>query len=291
MALNSKHNIKQIIKDIDDSLERFIKEGKYKDVLLSMGNLAHYSLNNQIYIISQMPSARTVYGIRKWNSLGRHVKKGETSIKILVPIRKKKEKDESQTERYYVASFKVGYVFDISQTDGKDLNVFRFDETKIVENKGMIINGLVKAANSIGYSVSYIEKENMNLGCYGICNHQTKEIKIVKNLSDLQQISTLVHECGHAFAHSKYREDFEGLAQNEKKEIKEVEAESISCIVCTYLGLDTQNFNFSYITGWAGGDISKFRRNIEVISRHANTLIKEIEKSMEGTESSKTDQS
>ena len=70
------------------------------------------------------------------------------------------------------------------------------------------------------------------------------------------------------------------LVQGNECVIKEIEAESIACVVCTFLGLDTQNFNFSYITGWADGDIDKFRENIDVISRHARTLIKGIQKEM-----------
>ncbi len=279
----SKEEMDALTKEIDSSLERFIKEGKYKDVLISMGNLGHYSLNNQIYIIMQKPDARTTYGMKKWNSLGRHVKPGEKSIKIFSPIIKKVEEkdknDENKTnEKYVLTGFQRGYVFDVSQTEGKEIDAFRFDETKLVEDKEKILEGLRKTIKDAGFNIKYASNEELGEGCYGLCNHKTHEILILEGLSDFQEISTTVHECGHALAHSAYREDFDGLTKNEKREIKEVEAESIACIVCTYLGLDTQNFNFSYITGWASGDISKFRKNIDVISKHANTLIKGIEK-------------
>ncbi len=279
----TKEEMDDLTKEIDSSLERFIKEGKYKDVLISMGNLGHYSLNNQIYIIMQKPDARTTYGMRKWNSLGRHIKPGEKSIKIFSPIIKKvEEKDKDNetkiNEKYVLTGFQRGYVFDVSQTEGKDIDAFRFDETKLVEDKDKILDGLRKAVKEAGFDIRYATKDELGEDCYGLCNHSTHEIKIREGLSDLQEISTTVHECGHALAHSAYREDFEGLTTNERREIKEVEAESIACIVCTYLGLDTKNFNFSYITGWAEGDISKFRKNIDVISKHANTLIKGIEK-------------
>ena len=279
----TKEEMDDLTKEIDSSLERFIKEGKYKDVLISMGNLGHYSLNNQIYIIMQKPDARTTYGMKKWNSLGRHVKPGEKSIRIFSPIFKKieeKDKDDETkiNEKYVLTGYQRGYVFDVSQTEGKEIDAFRFDETKLVEDKDKILEGLKKTIKEAGFDIRYATKEELGEDCYGLCNHKTHEIKILEGLSDLQEISTTVHECGHALAHSSYREDFEGLTPNERREIKEVEAESIACIVCTYLGLDTQNFNFSYITGWAEGDISKFRKNIDAISKYANTLIKEIEK-------------
>ncbi len=279
----TKKEMDELTKEIDKSLEEFIKEGKYKDVLISMGNLGHYSLNNQIYIIMQKPDAVTTYGMKKWNALGRHIKPGEKSIKIFTPIIKKIEEkdkdDETKTNtKYALTGFQRGYVFDISQTEGKEIDTFRFDETKLVEDKDKILSGLRKTIEDAGFSVSYANKEELGESCYGLCNHKAHEIKILEGMSHLQEISTTVHECGHALAHSAYRKDFEGLTISEKREIKEVEAESIACIVCTYLGLDTKNFNFSYITGWADGDISKFRKNIDVISKHANTLIKGIEK-------------
>ncbi len=280
-----KKEIEEVIREIDESLLNFIKEGKYKDVLISMGNLSRYSFNNQIYIITQNPVATCVYGLKKWNSLGRHIKAGEKSIKIFSPILKKSEEpnengDTKISDKYVIRGFRIGHVFDVSQTEGKEIDVFRFDETETVGDKDKILEGLRKTVREFGYDIEYVTEKELIEGCFGLCNHNTHKIKILQGLSDLQEISTVVHECGHALAHSAYRKDFEGLTSNEKREIKEVEAESIACIVCTYLGLDTQNFNFSYISGWAEGDISKFRKNLDVVSKHAATLIKGIEKEL-----------
>lgn len=278
----SKEEMDILTKDIDTKLEEFIKSGKYKEILMTMSNLSHYSLNNQIYILMQKPDAKTVYGIKKWNKLGRHVIKNEKSLRIFKPIVVKE--DDNTEEKYICKGFQAGYVFDISQTIGKEFNIFKFDENKIVKHKNIILNSLKKTMLDNGYTISYTTKDELGDNCYGLCNHRTKEIKILENLSDLQEVSTTVHECGHALAHSIAREDFKGLTVEEKREIKEVEAESIACIVCTYLSLDTQNFNFSYITSWSNGDISKFRNNLNIISKYANILIQNIENELENIE-------
>mgnify|MGYP007108750688 CR=1 FL=1 len=93
----------------------------------------------------------------------------------------------------------------------------------------------------------------------------------------MQEISTLVHECGHTLAHNPYKAKFEGVTAIPNRDIKEVEAESIACVVCSHLGLETKDFNFSYITGWADGDITKFRKNMDVISRYSLELINGID--------------
>lgn len=268
----SKEEMDGLTKEIDKRLYDFIKEGKYKDVLVSMGNLGKYSFHNQLYIMIQKPEARTLNGLRKWNFYGRNVKKGEKGIKVFKPIIGKKKGDDG-TEKKCIKGFQIGYVFDVSQTEGKEIDVFKFDENKIVENKERILESLMEIAKENGYKFEFVSKEEMEEDCYGLCNHSTKEIKILEGLSDLQEISTSVHELGHALAHSQYREDFAGLTLKEKREIKEVEAESIACIVCSYLGLDTQNFNFSYIVGWSNGDISKFRNNLDRISKYSRNII------------------
>ncbi len=274
-----KEEMEELSKKIEDALAEFIKEGKYKDVLIAMGNIGQYSLFNQIFILMQKPDARTTYGLSKWNSLGRRIKKGERSIKIYSPITRKETVDGE--EKNVLKGFHLSSVFDISQTEGEDISAFLIDESKVVENKDAIVEGLRKEAERRGFSLRFVGEEELGEGCYGSCNHKKREIKVLTSLSDLSMISTLAHECGHALAHSCSRSDFMGLSNMEKREIKEVEAESIACIVSARLGLDTENFNFSYISGWAKGDISKFRHNLSLVRECAYALLQSIEEEIE----------
>lgn len=283
---NKKYKTNKITKDemnkltnrIDEGLVKFIKEGKYKEVLMSIGNLSNYSLNNQLYILMQNDKAKTIYGIKKWNALGRRIKEGEKALKIFAPIIKRSEDSDEEIK---VLGYKRESVFDISQTEGKELDVFKFDENIVVDNKDIIINALIDTITKYGFSVNFVSIEELGEGVFGLCNHKEKEIKILKNLSDLQEISTLVHECGHALAHHEKRVDFKGLTKKEMRQIKEVEAESISCIVSSYLSLDTENFNFSYITAWSNANIKLFRRNLDLISKYAKILIDGINDELE----------
>ena len=283
MAKITTNEMNEITAKVDKALTQFIKNGGYKKVLLQCSNLSNYSFNNQLLIMMQNQNATRVAGFKTWKKQNRYVKAGERAMRILMPLVYKiedKERDENGNEvllgyKTIVKGYQCGYVFDISQTDGQEIeNMYTMDETQIVENKDKIINSLKNRIGEEGYKVSFVD--DLGIGCYGLCNRKTKEIKVLNNLSDVQTISTLAHECGHALAHSKPREDFKGLTFNECKSIKELEAESISCIVDTYLGLDTQKFNFAYITGWTEGDISKFKENLEIITSCARTLIDAI---------------
>lgn len=274
----SYKNIDKIIKEIDDGLVKFIKDGKYKEVLMSISNLNKYSLNNQLYILTQFQNAKTVYGIKGWNKFERHVKKNEHAIKIFCPIIKKELEENEKKEK--IIGYKSKNVFDISQTEGKELDVFRFDESVVLENKYEIEKSIIDYVKTVGFSVFFVDSDTMDSDVYGLCDKINKIIKVRNDLPCLQEISTLIHECAHACAHSNYRADFDGLTIKQKREIKEVEAESIACIVTSYLGLDTKNFNFSYITAWASGDIKKFRHNLEQIKHYASNIISGIENNL-----------
>ena len=287
-----KEEVERIMEEVDKKLEEFIRSGKYKDVLIMTGNLGKYSLTNQVYILLQNPDASFVNGMRGWNYLGRSIRKDEKAIKIFSPVKSIENvmledengnyvTDEDGTiktrKMTIVKGYKPSFVFDVSQTKGKEIKAFKMDDKTTVEEKELIKAGLMSVVAKEGYSVGYASKDELGQGCYGLCNHREKKIFLLEGMSDLQEISTLVRECGHALAHNPYKAKFEGLTALPDRDIKEVEAESIACVVCSHLGLDTKDFNFSYITGWAEGDITKFRKNMDVISRYSLELINGID--------------
>ena len=275
--MNNKY-FQTVIKDIETKLKDFIKSGKYKDMLLIFSNISNYSLNNQILIFSQNEDASLVYTYLGWKERGRKIKKNEKGIKIIKPIiGHKKENEDNTNVQNSCIGFQVGYVYDIQQTEGNDINCSKFNQEEVVKNKKEILNSLNKIANENGYEIKYTNKYKLGINCYGCCNYNKKEINILENMCDLQEISTTIHECAHMLAHSVSRMDFEGISIEEKRQIKEVEAESIACIVCSYLGLDTKDFNFAYICNWSDGEISKFKNNLEIISRYARIIINKIE--------------
>jgi N-terminal domain of anti-restriction factor ArdC len=102
--------------------------------LNAMARFHTYSSRNIMLIARQKPMATRVAGIRSWNSLGRFVKRGEKGILILAPMigRKKRthdiateiETDNAADERkpeQQLYGFRAVYVFDVSQTEGKEL--------------------------------------------------------------------------------------------------------------------------------------------------------------------------
>src|SRR3954453_11524457 len=104
--------LEQAVGQIQDS-ESF---RRYLDV---QARFHHYSWGNVALILAQRPDATQVAGYNAWLKMHRFVKRGETAIKIIVPMTKKVQADDGDDERKLF--FGVGNVFDYSQTDGEDL--------------------------------------------------------------------------------------------------------------------------------------------------------------------------
>ena len=70
------------------------------------------------------------------------------------------------------------------------------------------------------------------------------------------------------------------LAASKKtdRDTKEVEAEAVAYTVLQYLGLDSSDYSFGYIAGWAGEkEVPQLKKSLDVIRRTANTIIEGLE--------------
>lgn len=270
---------KEQMQDIEEKLKAGVAEyftsEKYATLLKIMSRFHNYSVNNCILIAAQFPKASYVTGYANWkNSFNRIVKKGERAIRIIAPCPYKKINEETGEEEERL-SFRTTSVFDISQT-------IQIPETEIIsfgcsELKGDVpeYDRLLSAILSVSpCPVVYEEIESTTNGYYVPSECR---IAIRNGMSQLQTIKTLIHEIAHAMLHNP-----EAAKEREiNRETKEIEAESTAFIISTFLGLDTSEYSFEYIAGWAGKDnlkaVSTALKNIQTT---ANKLYDSILKSL-----------
>ena len=123
--------IKNKTKEAADYLVQSLEAGHSEvltQYLRAMGKFHTYSFGNIMLIAQQKPSASNVAGVRTWNSLGRFVRRGEEGILILAPMVGRKRLEEITVEQgegkntplQQLYGFRAVYVFDISQTEGKE---------------------------------------------------------------------------------------------------------------------------------------------------------------------------
>ena len=207
--------------------------------LKAIGRFHRYSLHNVLLIASQKPNASYVAGFHTWNGLGRFVKKGEKGILILAPIvRRNTENEEDREESSAsIAGFRAAYVFDVSQTDGKELphiGVVQGDPSHYGER-------LRTFATAQGIFVEYSQEIAPARGA-----SSGGRILLLPGQSPAEEFSTLAHELAHELLHRTDRRD------STSRRIRETEAEATAFVVCNAVGLETGSAASDYIQLWKG---------------------------------------
>ena len=286
------------LKEITDRLEQGITElfdsERYKEYLRVMSKFHNYSFNNTLLIAMQKPDASLVAGFSAWkNNFGRNVMKGQKGIKIIAPspfkIRQEVEKIDPHTQKPIIGkdgkpvteekevtipAYKVVSVFDVSQTEGKELPDIAVDElTGDVDRYKDFFAALEKT------SPVPIAFENIEGGSHGYYHLEDKRIAINEGMSELQTLKTAIHEIAHAKLH-----DIDLNAPKDEQQprvdrrTREVEAESVAYTVCQHYGLDTSDYSFGYVAGWSSGrELSELKSSLETIRSAAAEIINSID--------------
>jgi antirestriction protein ArdC len=230
--------------------------------LKAIGRFHRYSLHNVMLIALQKPNASHVAGFRTWNQLGRSVKKGEKGIVILAPVlRRKEEKNEEPTESTSaVAGFRAAYVFDITQTDGKEL-----PSIGIVQGDPKDSTGRLQAfAKAQGISLEYSEQiaPARGVSCGG-------KVILLPGQTPAEEFSTLTHELAHELLHRRQRRSATS------KRIRETEAEATAFVVTSAIGLETGSASSDYIQIWSG-DAAVLIESLSFIRQAASLLLEAL---------------
>lgn len=262
--------LKEAHERLTEAVESIASGDDWKRMLKVASKFHRYSFNNQLMIFLQRPDATHVAGFNRWKSLGRIVKKGEKGLAIFAPCRyKTKVEDDNGNEKTLqsIKGFRVVHVFDISQTEGKELPGLDAVRPKLLDGDAPegIWEVLVSQASDVGYEVIRDRKGSEN----GYCDFLTKQIAVRPDVSGAQALKTLIHELGHALLHG------EDLPKSQ--EVAEVEVESVAYIVCSAIGLDTGGYSFPYVTRWAGGSTDLLKESADRVISCAKQILGRLE--------------
>ena len=173
-----------------------------------------------------------------------------------------------------IPAFRVVTVFDVSQTEGKEIpDIAVFELTGSVEQYQDFFTALEKT------SPVPIAFENIEGGAHGYYHLEEKRIAIDEGMSELQTLKTAIHEIAHAKLHA-IDKDAPATEQADRpdRRTREVQAESVAYAVCQHYGLDTSDYSFGYVAGWSSGrELSELKDSLETIRKAANELITDID--------------
>lgn len=295
----NREQLKEITDRIEAGIRDIFESGdmeKYRNYLRTMSRFHNYSLNNQALIHLQRPDATLVAGYNRWrDKFSRHVLRGEKGITIIAPTPYKKKIEQekldpdtrlpildadgkviTEEKEIEIPMFRPVKVFDYAQTDGKPLPERVASPvanlTGSVENYEAFMEALRRS------SPVPVEVKPTSADVDGYFSPKSQSITLRKGMSEVQTVSAAVHEIAHAKLHNY------GLQQPEERRHKsrnteEVEAESISFMVCAYFGIETGANSFGYVATWSkNAELPEFRASLDTIGKTANGIITDVEK-------------
>lgn len=291
------------LKEITDRIEAGIRDifesgdmDKYRNYLRTMSRFHNYSLNNQALIHLQRPDATLVAGYNRWrDKFSRHVLRGEKGITIIAPTPYKKKIEQekldpdtklpildadgkivTEEKEIEIPMFRPVKVFDYAQTDGKPLPERVASPvanlTGSVENYAAFMEALRRS------SPVPVEFKPLSADMDGYFSPKSQSITLREDMSEVQTVSAAVHEIAHAKLHNYALQQPEER-RHKSRNTEEVEAESISFMVCAYFGIETGANSFGYVATWSkNAELPEFRASLDTIGKTANGIITDVEK-------------
>ncbi len=301
VARSSEQTISQLVANKDTkALAEHLKEGmknyldseQFRSFLDTMSKFHNYSLNNIHLLKMQNPNVSHVASFNKWKTdFERTVKKGSKALKIWVPYQVKTKISTNQNELSFspsenemeekevtVTRFKLGNVFDVSQTEGKELPKAINELTGSVKDYEDLYRAAkaVSMDNQVSISFEEIKREGAN----GYYSPNENRIVISKGLKGQEHIlKTIFHEMAHSDLHRGTNAQY-GDDQYRKQELQ---AESVAYVVANHFGFDTSSYSFGYLAIWAK-DKNGFEDMVEqlqIVQKEAKSLIDRMDAKLE----------
>lgn len=248
----------QSIKGWIEKLTAELQEGQTRGFLAFLekaGRFHRYSARNVMLIHQQRPGATLVAGVKRWNELGRRVKKGERGIAILAPTLKRVEVVDEATgqvrEERQLVGFHTAYVFDVSQTEGEPLE----PEGEEIP-QGPALYERLRAACPVA-----VQEGLLPGGALG--KTDGKRVVLAADQGPTRKAETLLHEWAHTLLH------FGGI--DLPREVEELEAEAVAYAVGRELGLPMSGSR-DYILHWRG-TVEGLEASLERIQRAAREIL------------------
>ena len=293
MAKKSDPSREERMKDLNQRLEQGIRDvfesERFRDYLAVMSRFHTYSARNVLLIHMQRPNATHVASAKRWKEqFERFINKGEKAIYIMAPIpivqtveRQKLDPDTkapvldedgqviTEKREVQVPRFRPVPVFDVSQTNGKPLPQLAQDLTGDVEQYEAFMEALRRTA-PVPMEIKPMA-ENLD----GYFSLDEQRISIRAGMSEVQTVCAAVHEITHSILHNQ-----KGVREDKAvRTAQELEAESVSYVVCQYCGVETGANSFGYLASWSKDkELSELRACLATINKTANQLIGEIDR-------------
>ncbi len=278
-----ERKVDAVMKQLKAGVEGIQESYQFRLFLTTMSKFHDYSIGNTILVMIQKPNATHVAGFNTWKDLGRWVKRSEQGIAILAPVLPPRPtcpqcgarlpkgarfcpecsvpvEEVEPTPRF----FKVVYVFDIAQTEGKPLPEFEVPVLTGEVNEELFTK-LLDLMKAKKVPVIFESRPHQDPGIKGQYS-PASGIWVRPEEPRAQQLKSLAHEIAHHYS--------EGVFRIPRQDAETI-AESAAFVVGAHYGFDTGVRSFPYVALWAK-DKKVLEKNLGDIRKVATTIIDQL---------------
>ena len=260
---------------VNTGIEQMLEDPEpWRQWAQTMSRFHRYSPGNVLLILQQRPDATHVTGYHAWQAVGRQVQKGEHGITILAPIvrrvpvekpsaPKAEETSAAPLPTKAVVGFKAATVFDVSQTQGRELQI---PQPQLLDSGDLeeLLHHLITTA--VPVPVQFTPASQLH-GANGVWNPSQQTITIAQDRSPDQQFKTLLHEWSHSVGIPDVT-----AARDRHTGSEEMVAETTAFILAGRMGLNTAVYSLPYVGHWAQGDPQKVLALTQSVSQRVQAM-------------------
>lgn len=264
-------SLEDLAKLADDEYLKMIKENKIKDIVKAIGLFPDQTITNDVLILTQNPNATLVKRLSDWGYYKRKVKEEQKGLKIISHILKKYNIDKTDeygniySQGVEKLDTEMGFVFDISQTEGKDYEYLNSNKENIAKHFEPVKSALERTARGFEFEYKDIEKNSE-------IDLTNKIITIKDGLSIDEVINTLIDNVSTVLLATRRAEGLENLG--------EFEQSAVIYAVKSKLGLDVPEITLDTSTLNDEG-LVELKNNLQKVRSVTKQMLSNIESSIE----------
>lgn len=278
--LINQKDTRALSKHLKKGVKNYLNSKNYKQFLTVMSKFHTYSPRNIQLLIAQNPTVSQVASFKSWKqNFERSVKKGEKSLRIFAPMTIK-ERDQKtgkvildkEGKEKTKTIFKLVPVFDVAQTEGKELPRMVHELEGTHEQYASIYRATKTFAESQGVTLTFDKTLTTSNGYYSPKN---KTLVIKSGMSEQQTLKTIFHE----LAHMHLKHDIGNINRSHA----ELQAESVAYVVASHFGFDTSDYSFGYLASWSQDKetLEQLENQLVVVQKESKELIQNLDANLE----------
>jgi hypothetical protein len=255
------------IKEADAAFIADMRDGLYPAIVDGIADL-NYSLRNVMLIKNQMPEATKVMGMHAWNYQGRSIVSGQKSLKILAVTDNGGEAAEgAENGGSGGKSYRMSYVFDVSQTKGKALK----EKACTPEVLDKYFEGIKRTIAGLTPGYTFIDGEK------GDVNFEEKTVTVPKGLSREEQLKAMIHGVARVRAEGKIREEGGEISQG-RGLFNAIEESAVTHIAARRLGLGDYPLKTADFEEFDDEGLMRVSTNLHYVKMGAQRITNAVER-------------